>query len=199
MADLAGSPNVFPPLLTPEVAVPAPRIWSDEELRSRLATAPDHFSLNLRTMEEAVVAAELLSHRFAAPETAEMGLWELLANAIEHGNLGITYEEKTVLLGRDGLHAEVAQRLRLPVFRDRRATLTFTELPNRFEVLVADQGDGFDFARYSKRDIASRKPHGRGIAIARDIAFDTLTYRGTGSEVLAISWKPGCEPDGWVI
>ena len=48
------------------------------------------------------------------PEAVIIGLTELLVNAVEHGNLGITYEDKTALNAAGTWDTEVRRRLALP-------------------------------------------------------------------------------------
>ncbi len=49
----------------------------------------------LCTFEEAKNLAFLIANCFPDPRSAVYGLNELLINAVEHGNLGITYDEKS--------------------------------------------------------------------------------------------------------
>jgi hypothetical protein len=48
------------------------------------------------------------------PRSAVYGLNELLINAVEHGNLGITYDEKIKLVVEGRLESEIERRLALP-------------------------------------------------------------------------------------
>ena len=48
-----------------------------------------------RTLEDARTLAFLIANCFPEPQVAVYGLNELLINAVEHGNLGITFAEKT--------------------------------------------------------------------------------------------------------
>jgi hypothetical protein len=50
-----------------------------------------------------------------------VGICELLLNAVEHSNLGITYEEKTRLDEPGTWEAEVHRRLRLPEYANTQA------------------------------------------------------------------------------
>lgn len=52
---------------------------------------------------------------------------------------------------------------------------------------VTDMGSGFDFNRYLSVDASqSDATHGRGIALARMVGFDQLTFVGNGNRVVGI-------------
>lgn len=139
-----------------------------------------------RTIEEAQALSGLLAHLGAEPRVAVVGLWELLANAIEHGNLGIDCLQKSELLRRDGWLTEVYRRQQLPAFRDLRVRVEVERRGDEMEFCVRDQGPGFDFAKYLELDPnRAFEPNGRGIALARLTSFRTLGYEGSGNIVRA--------------
>jgi len=52
------------------------------------------------------------------------------------------------------------------------------------EVLITDQGDGFDWQPYLDIDPARAfASHGRGIALSRKLSFTSLEYLGSGNQV----------------
>ena len=106
-----------------------------------------------------------------------LGLTELLVNAVEHGNLEISYDEKTELTRERALQREISRRLALPAYRDRVAAVRFERSGGRVQVEICDQGPGFDPEPYLTID--PRRvfdSHGRGIAIAKLLSFDRLEY-----------------------
>ncbi|HEY9070097.1 MAG TPA: response regulator [Candidatus Ozemobacteraceae bacterium] len=115
-----------------------------------------------------------------------LGLIEILTNAIEHGTLGITYDEKTLALeqGPKGFHELVEHRLATEPYRSRETSVEFFLDQTGCEWTIRDGGDGFDFS--SLPDPTDPKNllslHGRGIMLAR-MQFDALEFRGTGNEV----------------
>lgn len=139
------------------------------------------------TLAEAEAVAGLLAALCPVRELAAMGLSELFFNAVEHGNLGITYAEKTRLKKEDGWEAEVARRLADPVLGARRARVAFDRAPGRIVFTITDEGAGFDWDAYLDFD-ASRAtdPNGRGIAMARRLAFSGLEYQAPGNVVVAV-------------
>ena len=139
-----------------------------------------------RTLEEASELAQLLADFCPNPQGVLFGLTELMINAVEHGNLGITYREKTLLLMENDWQAEVNRRLELPQFRNRVARVRFERLADRMCFTIADEGNGFDWQRYLDFD-PSRifDPNGRGIAMAHRSSFCNIDYQGSGSTVVA--------------
>ena len=139
-----------------------------------------------RTLAEAKRLTALLSSVCPQPEKVAMGLSELLINAVEHGNLGITYKEKTKLIQDNAWEGELNQRLALPQYASRRASVMLTRDNNEIRFVVADQGDGFDWKPFMEfsQDRAF-DPHGRGISMARMLSFDNIEYQGNGNTVLA--------------
>ncbi|MBF0127160.1 MAG: response regulator, partial [Magnetococcales bacterium] len=130
--------------------------------------------LTLRTLDEARAAAALLAHAFPDPSCAMLGILELLYNAVEHGNLGLTYEDKTRLNREDRWDQEIADRLERSEYLDRRVCVELGRTPTELSLTITDQGVGFDWARYLQFDPRrATHTHGRGIAIANQGCFDT--------------------------
>ena len=128
--------------------------------------------------------AALLASICPEPQRVVVGLAELLLNAVEHGNLRISHEEKSRLRRRDCWDEEVTARLAHPAYADREVWVEFAREPSCIRVRIRDQGDGFDWHSHLERDLAQVTGlHGRGIAIARLVSFDTIEFRGKGNEV----------------
>jgi CheY-like chemotaxis protein len=139
-----------------------------------------------RTLDEARNLAMLLAKTCPAPENSYSGLKELLLNAIEHGNLGITYSQKDGL-DMAALEKEVAHRLTLSQYANKTASILIERNDKEIRFLIKDQGDGFDWQSFMEFDPARVfDTHGRGIAMANSTYFDRVEYRGNGSEVLAV-------------
>jgi anti-sigma regulatory factor (Ser/Thr protein kinase) len=143
-------------------------------------------SFTVRTPEEARRLASLIAGTAAQPDLARLGLSELLLNAIEYGNLGLTGRDKCRLRANGTWDAEVARRLALPDYAQRRVVVEVSRSGEALEVSITDQGDGFDWRPWLDIDAARvHQPHGRGIALARRLCFQSLHYTGNGSRVLA--------------
>lgn len=138
-----------------------------------------------QTLEEARHLAMTLATLAPIPGMVEIGLVELMLNAIEHGNLGLNYQEKRRLLLEETLAHEVANRLATPPYCDRRARIT-PFLEGRYLVfLIEDDGDGFDWQNRSGFPLSLSDPNGRGIAMAQLLSFPYLEYLGKGNRVKA--------------
>lgn len=139
------------------------------------------------TLEQAAGLATLVSRALPDPDAVVVGLSELLLNAVEHGNLGITYEEKSALLAGGDWLGEIERRLGLPEYAGKAAELRFERGRDEVHLVITDQGSGFDWEPYLT--IAPDRVfhrHGRGIAMASRLSFDRLEYRPPGNQVLAV-------------
>jgi anti-sigma regulatory factor (Ser/Thr protein kinase) len=144
----------------------------------------EHARYRVRTLEEARCLAAALGAACTAPERAGMGIAELLVNAIEHGNLGITFEEKAELLSAGRWKKELDLRLALAENAGKCVEVGFWREGAELVVRVRDQGKGFDPMRFLSLDeTRAFYPNGRGIALARQIAFASIQYVGCGNEV----------------
>lgn len=120
------------------------------------------------------------------PDDVSTGLYELIVNAVEHGNLGIGYEEKSRLLDYNQWEQEVRDRLALDIYADRYVTIKVQSPSDEINFVIKDQGDGFECEEYL--DFSTERAtdcHGRGIAVANMVCFDHLQYQGNGNEVIA--------------
>jgi CheY-like chemotaxis protein len=146
----------------------------------------DEARFTYRTIEEARGLAAVLASACPDAESTVIGLTELMVNAVEHGNLGITYDEKSALLADGSWSAEIARRLTLPENRGKRVDVGFLRCDGELRFTICDRGNGFEWTRYL--DIDPRRAfdrHGRGILMARHISFSSIEFRGCGNEVVA--------------
>ena len=140
----------------------------------------------LRTLKEAQTVTALLARTCAQPEKVATGLFELMVNAIEHGNLGISYAEKTRLQSEGSWEEELERRQHDPVLGQREVSVFFYREAACCRFTIQDMGDGFDWQDYQDCPAASLlASHGRGILIARKLSFDNVEYQGNGNRVVA--------------
>ena len=162
------------------------------DLEARASTFAESMSMlvqgtfSARTVEDAQRLAGFLAQLCPDPKVAVLGIAELLVNAIEHGNLGITCAQKSQFMREDRLAQELVRRQELPELRDRRATITVERNPGELKFTVSDEGEGFDFRPYLELDPARAfEPNGRGIALARMMSFTRLEFQPPGNVVVA--------------
>jgi anti-sigma regulatory factor (Ser/Thr protein kinase) len=149
-------------------------------------------TFEIRTLDEAEKLSTMLALHYPDQNRVAAGIWELLSNAVEHGNLGIDFDEKARLLETGRYHEEIERRLGLAPWRDRVAVVVFRRTTRQIRLRVTDQGEGFDFNRFLSAEPPMDRPNGRGIAIAARLSFDRLAYRGCGTCVEAVvSCGPG--------
>ena len=143
-----------------------------------------HF--HFRTPEQARLLSARLGRFCAEHSAVTMGLSELMLNAVEHGNLGIGYAAKSELLASGQYHDEIEERLRAPEQRERWARVRFHRDNGEIHFRIQDCGAGFDWRGYLDFDPERMfDAHGRGIAMARQMAFIRLEYLGLGNCVEA--------------
>lgn len=138
-----------------------------------------------RTLHQARDLALLLADASPNPQRTVNGYSELLINAVEHGNLGITYEEKSRLLAEGRWEEEIELRLNGAEHGKREVAVRLEKTPSACVVTITDQGAGFDWRKYIGFDPARAFDlHGRGIAMSRVMSFDDLEYLGNGNSVV---------------
>ncbi len=144
--------------------------------------------IQFRTLEEAQQTAFFLACLFPDQERASMGLYELMVNAVEHGNLDIGYTLKTSLTQDKHWEDEIAKRLAMPEYMNRRVSVSFENKPGQpLSVTIRDDGKGFDYQKYlSIEPSRAIDNHGRGIAKAHLLSFDTIQYLGNGNTVRCV-------------
>lgn len=135
----------------------------------------------IKHMDDAQRMSVYIANSCPNPEEALI-ISELLTNAIEHGNLGITYDEKSQLIDDNILFDEIDKRLGMPEFSDKFAKVIYTKNEEQILIRIEDEGIGFDYKKYLHFD-ANRvfDNHGRGIAMANSVM--NVKYKGKGNIV----------------
>ena len=134
--------------------------------------------------------AVLLSSLCPDPHRIIPGLNELLVNAVEHGNLDIGYQRKSLLLEMGTWLEEVEERLKMPEYANRKAKVSFEETDNAYRFEIEDEGQGFDVSRFLSIDPERAvNTHGRGIVIARAVSFDELEFVPPNNKVIGTVYK----------
>lgn len=137
----------------------------------------------ISTFSEAEKLATMLASHCPNPDMAAIGIWELLANAIEHGNLEIDFALKSTLLMQGRLHSEIERRLKLPQYRARSVRVFFKRQPKLIRLRIIDEGPGFDFETALKAERPALAPNGRGLMLARTMTFSRIRFIGAGNIV----------------
>ena len=180
----------------------------DWEILGRLVPLKEDYLLQFLQKEQLtfnlgneLIAVEELSQRLVrnlpryidVSDTAmvRIGLREILINAIEHGNLAITFEEKSEELSTGNYSEFIALRQSDPRYRERTVTVDYNLDSSGVIYRIQDQGSGFDHATLGKKLSISESEelplHGRGIMITRN-AFDLVEYNEKGNEVRLLKY-----------
>ncbi|HOO72234.1 MAG TPA: ATP-binding protein [Spirochaetota bacterium] len=124
-----------------------------------------------------------------------IALREIMINAIEHGNLNISFMEKSTAMIKDEYFKLLKSRQLDPKYRDKKIEIEYTFDHDKVVYRITDEGNGFDHNSMVKRSINRINDgmitHGRGIAMARQI-FDHLRYNEKGNEVLLVKYFNQC-------
>jgi PAS domain-containing protein len=118
---------------------------------------------------------------------ASLGLREMLSNTIEHGSLGITYDEKTKAQAQGKYMDLIRERQQLLPYRERHVLVEYSLNHRRVWFRITDEGPGFDHrAMQAKEEERLRdlsQSHGRGIGLARAL-FDIVRYNESGNSIV---------------
>jgi DNA-binding response OmpR family regulator len=113
----------------------------------------------------------------------ELGINELLINAIEHGNWNISYEEKNEALLKNRIADLYKTRQEHPNNIDKKVVVKYKQSEKYCEWIITDDGIGFDWKIVPdpiKTDLT--RINGRGILLSR-LQFDEMEYIGNGNSV----------------
>jgi len=145
-----------------------------------------HATFSLKTLKDAKQVSSNLANMCPEPDLVIVGIIEMIINGIEHGNLNIGYQLKTELLKKGTWTNEIERRLALPENATKSVTVTYEKTPDKIKFEFIDDGGGFDFDTFLDFDpMRSQDLHGRGIALAKAVVFDDLTYLDNGHRVIA--------------
>jgi anti-sigma regulatory factor (Ser/Thr protein kinase) len=137
----------------------------------------------VKTIEDAFRLAGAFSYHAIRLEDVNLAISELIVNAVEHGNLGIGYDEKNHLLQNGTFNDEINRRLALPDNVNKVVKVIFERIGNKITILIEDQGNGFDWKKYMNFEpMRLTDLNGRGIASANIMRLG-IEYIGSGNKV----------------
>ncbi len=167
------------------------------ELQEQIKTTNKNFGLlksasfRFQNLVEVRGLSTFLAPAFDEPASVVLGLSELMINAVEHGNLEISYDEKTQLNSKGIWEKEVNRRLKLNKNMHKYAEIKIQRNRQGIQVIIDDQGKGFDWEPFMEMmPQRAMDNHGRGIALSKITSFPWLEYKGNGNRVCAFSYVP---------
>ena len=143
----------------------------------------------LNNLDEIYDLAVSLSEKFPQPEQVIIAIYELLINAVEHGNLEIGFEDKSKLLRLGLWETEVKKRLLLPQYADRKTSIEINDEDDKIVITISDQGQGFEWNEYITKEIDYKELHGRGLLIVFSSGFNDIIFNETGNQVTCVFYK----------
>ncbi|MDH5753432.1 MAG: response regulator [Deltaproteobacteria bacterium] len=118
-----------------------------------------------------------------------LALIEIITNAVEHGNMGLTSEEKRQLKseGEQLYLDELTRRAEIDEIKEKTVSIKASVNRERAEITVSDQGLGFDYTDLPDPTDPENLflPSGRGILLARTFLNDVI-YSGRGNTVTLV-------------
>lgn len=120
----------------------------------------------------------------ADAQKIRIGLSEIITNAVEHGNLEISGEDKFEATENGTYLDLVNSRIICEKFQDRVVNVDVNIDSSGFTATVKDMGKGFNVKKETaeKNEEDLLKLHGRGILITK-MYFDEINYNNKGNEV----------------
>lgn len=109
-------------------------------------------------------------------------LMELLTNALEHGNCGISYAEKTQWLENgNNIIDLINEKRKKPEISKRVIKINYAIGKEKSSFCIVDEGEGFDWKARMNAD-PNVEMHGRGMSLANSLVTN-LSYNDKGNEV----------------
>lgn len=179
------------------------RVNGEDEIIARaIAMEPDITLQFLRqekgsyVLDNCVLHADVLSEHIADRITLHYSqqeinvirtcIREILINAIEHGNLAVSFEEKTRVLEEQDFMEFLTRRQAEARYAHRKVQVRYVVNRTHFIIRITDDGDGFDHEGFIKKADSDEGmlylEHGRGITMAMN-AFDSVEFNAKGNQV----------------
>ncbi len=115
-----------------------------------------------------------------------LGLREIIINAIEHGNLNVSFKDKSEAMNEDSYFEFLRNRQHDARYSSKKVSIDYSLNDDEVEYVIADEGEGFDHENFRRAgsDTADSQmlQHGRGITMTCNI-FDQVEFNGKGNVV----------------
>ncbi|WP_295695972.1 hypothetical protein [uncultured Maricaulis sp.] len=168
-----------------ELAIPA-----DSEIGLGATQSLEAGEFSIQTREQASDVAILLGRATPRPCATAVGLYVLLANAIEHGNLGFDPSDKAKGLAEGNWERKLSKRMTESLYEDRRVKLRFQRGGRILSFIIQDDGEGIDAETAEMADPSRAGYRGKGIKLAKSMGFGQVNYLGVGNTVEAAVLLP---------
>ncbi len=120
-----------------------------------------------------------------------MALLEVLINAIEHGNLDISFEEKSLAHSNSNYFQLFAERQNHPDYKNKKVHIEYIIDVDKVTYVITDEGKGFNhiafFENVTEQVNAATLTHGRGLLLI-DSIFDEVTFNEKGNSIKLVKF-----------
>lgn len=161
-------------------------IYSSIIAESRTFQLPTDFSVISTFMSEIMhIISRFTGIDKKTTLTIRLSLYEMLVNAMEHGNLEINYDMKKNLLEEVMDYQRFLQdRANEDPFRNRKVLVSYTYDTKSISFTITDDGKGFDVSKVPNPHASENleRLNGRGIFISR-VNMTQVKYNDKGNEV----------------
>lgn len=148
------------------------------------------------TIGNNIAHAEILSQKLSerimryfntsTVNTVRICIREILINAIEHGNLEISFHEKTDAIENNDYMEFLLARQKDLKYAGRSVKIDYLINKKILMFRITDDGPGFDHKKFFAQTTTSNTSmleHGRGLIMTRN-AFDTVVFNDKGNQVI---------------
>lgn len=160
-----------------------------------LMSAMNEADFMIRTPDDARDAAVFLALGLPKTETVSVGIYVLLAAAIEHGNLEFSARDKAEALAAGKWASRVRQRMAEPGYASRHVRLGVQRGGRIISLLVQDDGPGFDAETAEMANPSRAGYRGKLIKFAESLGFSQIAYMGIGNTMEASIILPAEDVD----
>lgn len=125
---------------------------------------------------------------------AQVALQEVFMNAIEHGNLEISYEKKTQLKAqKDNYWELLLKECNKDHLKSRKIYVSYYMDQQRVVYTIRDEGKGFNWKKFLMEEASARQDiikdyHGVGLEIVKSVF--NVSFNETGNEITLIKEFP---------
>jgi hypothetical protein len=154
------------------------------------------FEMNNYLRNAEIISQKLTSNllKFTDLDTVigiRTSLREIIINAIEHGNLNISFEEKTESMLEGNYLQFIQTRQNDPRYKDKKIHIEYVIDSKKVAYRITDEGKGFDHKKIFTTKVENLNKeniqHGRGIMMTRDV-FDIVEYNEKGNQVSLVKY-----------
>lgn len=153
------------------------------ELVIDTATLMDKNNFSQLTSEMTNRIAECKSLKNTGTLKLVLAIHEALRNSVEHGNLELPSNIKPELIDKEDPYEKLMQeRLKDPKYAEKKIWLAFSRTDEKVELVIRDEGKGFDSKKMFDQQYDTDIGHNRGLILIR-AGVDEVSYNDSGNEI----------------